>query len=101
VHSLARVAALNEDSPAALGELAWAHGLNGNRTEAARLLARLDRLRERVYVAPDALALGYLGLGDRDRAIDWLKRAATMKVAAMAHLAVEPIWDSIRPALQD
>ena len=101
VQDLGRVASLNERSPASLGELAWAHGLKGNRAEAARLLAELDRMREHVYVPPDALALAYLGLGDRAQAINWLKRAAAMKVAAMAHLDVEPIWDPIRAALRD
>jgi DNA-binding winged helix-turn-helix (wHTH) protein/tetratricopeptide (TPR) repeat protein len=96
VQGLARVAALNEHSPAALGELAWARGISGDRAEATRLLATLDRMREHVYVAPDTLALVYLGLGDRDQAINWLQHAATTKVAAMAHLAVEPMWDGLR-----
>jgi tetratricopeptide (TPR) repeat protein len=96
VRGLARVAALNADSPAALGELAWARGVGGERAEAARLLATLDRMRTHVYVAPDTLALVYLGLGDRDQAINWLQRAAAVKVAAVAHLAVEPMWDPLR-----
>jgi tetratricopeptide (TPR) repeat protein len=73
VQGLVRVAALNADSPAALGELAWARGVHGEHAEAARLLATLDRMRERVYVAPDTLALAYLGVGDRDQAINWLQ----------------------------
>jgi DNA-binding winged helix-turn-helix (wHTH) protein/Flp pilus assembly protein TadD len=101
VQGLTRVAAVNEGSPAALAELAWAQALSGKRAEAVRLLAQLAVMRERLYVPPDALALVYLGLGDRDQAINWLKRAAAMKVATMAHLAVDPIWDPIRPELQD
>jgi hypothetical protein len=58
-------------------------------------------MRERTYVPPDALALAWLGSGDRDQAIRAMQRAATMKVAALAHLSVEPMWDAIRSALQD
>jgi DNA-binding winged helix-turn-helix (wHTH) protein/tetratricopeptide (TPR) repeat protein len=101
VRALSRVTTIDEGSPAALAELAWAQGLSGNGPEAARLAARLDALREREYVPPDALALAYLGAGDRNRAINWLQRAVAMKVAAMAHLAVEPMWDAIRAELQD
>lgn len=101
VPALLRVASINEASPAALAEVAWVQALSGNRSEAAHLLARLERLREQVYVPPDALALAYLGSGDYDQAANWLKRAMATKVASMAHLAVDPMWDPIRAQVQD
>ena len=45
VAALERVVAINRESPMAMGELAWARALNGERAEAARLLAELDTLR--------------------------------------------------------
>ena len=96
VAALERVVAINRESPMAMGELAWARALNGERAEAARLLAELDTLRARVYVPPEAVALAQLGVGNRDEAVAWLQRAFTMRVATLAHLGTEPIWDGLR-----
>lgn len=94
--ALERVAAINRESPLAMGELAWGKGRKGERAEALRHLAELDALRVRVYVPPDAVALAQLGVGNRDEAVAWLQRAYTMRVATLAHLATEPVWDPLR-----
>jgi DNA-binding winged helix-turn-helix (wHTH) protein/tetratricopeptide (TPR) repeat protein len=96
VAGLQRVAALEDGAPVALAELAWAHAVAGDRATARRLLSDLDRRRSESFVPPDALALVYAGLGDRDEAVAWLQRAATMRVAALAHFLVDPFWDVLR-----
>jgi hypothetical protein len=38
----------------------------------------------------------YLGLQNRDRAFDWLQRAAEARDALLCYLGVGPIYDGIR-----
>jgi len=93
---LTRVATLNDRSTAAQAELAWAQALSGDTASARRRLADLEQRRTTSYVPPDALALGYAGAGETDQALSWLQRGLSMRVAALAHLPVEPIWDVLR-----
>ena len=96
VVELTRVATLNDGSAAAQAELAWAQALSGDLVSARQRLADLERRRTTGYVPPDALALGYAGVGETDQAVSWLQRGLSMRVAALAHLPVEPIWDVLR-----
>jgi DNA-binding winged helix-turn-helix (wHTH) protein/Tfp pilus assembly protein PilF len=102
ISALERVAALSESTPVAMAELAWVRALGGEQPTARRMLADIDRLRASSYVPPDSLALVYAGLEEADAAMAWLQRAATMRVSTLAHLAVDPVWDSLRddPRLQ-
>jgi DNA-binding winged helix-turn-helix (wHTH) protein/tetratricopeptide (TPR) repeat protein len=96
VVELKRVATLNDGSAAAQAELAWAQALSGDTASARQRLADLERRRTTRYVPSDALALGYAGVGETDQALSWLQRGLSMRVAALAHLPVEPIWDVLR-----
>jgi DNA-binding winged helix-turn-helix (wHTH) protein/Tfp pilus assembly protein PilF len=96
VAAMKRVALLNDSAPAAAAELAWVLALSGEHDEARMALADLDRRRTSTFVPPDAVALIYAGLGATDQATAWLQRAFTVKVAGLALLAVEPVWDSLR-----
>src|SRR5438045_1171572 len=62
---------LNGD-PYSLGILGQAYARNGQNEEARKILARLHEQRNAQRVAPYAMALVYLGLGDKERAIDEL-----------------------------
>src|SRR5437763_14776301 len=55
--------------------LGQAYARNGQRDEAQKILARLNEEAKSHYVAPYALALVQLGLGDKDRAIEELDHA--------------------------
>jgi TolB-like protein/Tfp pilus assembly protein PilF len=66
---------------------------------AAEARAALDRLREqssRSYLPPEYLALVYLGLGERDEAMDALELAFANRSPAMAFLRLDPILDPLR-----
>jgi TolB-like protein/Tfp pilus assembly protein PilF len=65
---------LNGDpySQAMLGQV---YARNGQKDEAQKILARLNEQGKTRYVAPYAIALVYLGLGDKERALDELERA--------------------------
>ncbi|MGC2352472.1 MAG: tetratricopeptide repeat protein [Candidatus Udaeobacter sp.] len=65
---------LNHDhySRAMLGQ---AYARNGQKDEAQKILVWLNEEAKSKYVAPYAIALVYLGLGDKERALDELERA--------------------------
>jgi hypothetical protein len=48
------------------------------------------------YVTPAALVFLYTGLGDRDRAFEWLNRAAEEQTELIKFLAVYPPLEPLR-----
>jgi TolB-like protein/Flp pilus assembly protein TadD len=65
--------ALNDD-PFAKGLLGHLYGKIGRNAEAGQILAQLREAREQRYVEAYALAIVYLGLGDRNEALNWLEQ---------------------------
>ena len=47
----------------------------GRTGEAREILLRLNELSEQRYVSPYHMAYVHVGLGEQDRALDWLDRA--------------------------
>jgi adenylate cyclase len=58
-----------------LGQLGEAYGMAGNAAKAREILRELDERARVAYVSPYHLAYVHTGLGDTDRAMDWLERA--------------------------
>ena len=48
------------------------------------------------YVPPYASALVYLGLGERDKAFEWLNKAFVARDVHLIYLPVDPKWDAYR-----
>src|SRR5438874_5072867 len=65
---------LNDD-PEALAYLGQAYARTGQRDEAQKILARLTEEAKSRYVSGYSMALMFIGLGDKERAIDELERA--------------------------
>ena len=82
--------------PGALAGLGHAHALAGNRTEAQKYLARLEKDAGRRYVSPYFIALVYVGLGDTDEAFRWLDTACEHRSDWLVHLKIEPALDPLR-----
>ena len=74
----------------AAASLGHALGVAGDRAGAQAVLGRLLRRREHEYVSPYDVALVYLGLGDRDHALDWLQRAYQERSSLLVFAAREP-----------
>jgi TolB-like protein/Tfp pilus assembly protein PilF len=87
---------LNGDfySLAALGQ-AYARG--GNTAEAQKILARMNEEAKSHHIAPYAWALLYLGLGDKNRALDELETAYQRgDTNYLFILKVDPLFDDLR-----
>jgi serine/threonine-protein kinase len=78
------------------GTLGFALARGGKTDEARHIADELERLREREYVSPVALATVYLGLGEHSRALDWAERAYEERRGWLNYLAVNPLVDPLR-----
>jgi TolB-like protein/Tfp pilus assembly protein PilF len=58
-----------------LGQLGAAYGVAGKAAKARAILMDLEERAKSTYVSPYHFAYVYTGLGEHDRALDWLERA--------------------------
>ena len=87
---------LSQRTPGALGILGLTYGLADRKAEAKKILDELLKLNETRYVTPAALVNVYIGLGDKDKAFEWLEKAFQEKSNYVAYLKVFPIADPLR-----
>ena len=69
---------------------------SGETEKARSLLDELSKLSTTRYVPPYNLALVYNGLGEREKALDYLERGYLEKDLRMVFLKVEPKWNAFR-----
>jgi serine/threonine-protein kinase len=68
----------------------------GRLTEARGVLDGLYAAARERYITPVAFAMLHAGLGEADRAFEWLDRALEDRRGWLAYLKVEPLLDPIR-----
>jgi tetratricopeptide (TPR) repeat protein len=91
IATLEKAVALSNRSPSQLGALGRVYGLAGRRREAQRVLDELLALSRRRYVPPRSLTTVYEGLGDSDKAFEWLEKCYQERANTMIWLNVEPL----------
>ena len=94
VHAL-RTAVSSGGGGIAKGKLGYAYAMSGAR---ARALAIIDELTQSENAAIFSFDIGaiYLGLGDKDRAFQWLRRACDERTRSRIFLKVAPVLDALR-----
>jgi serine/threonine-protein kinase len=93
--ALQKGAALSQ-SPRLIGALGHSYALMGKRREALEVVQKLATLSQRRYVSPFDTALIYMGLGEKDKAFEWLDIALAQRCYEMVWLKVDPRWDVLR-----
>ena len=78
------------------GLLGYAYAISGDRPEAEQILRELEALAKHRYVNSSAFAAIYLGLGEKEKALDWLDKCYENQESACWLLKVDPIYDSVR-----
>jgi tetratricopeptide (TPR) repeat protein len=78
------------------GLLGYAHAISGERPKAEQLLRELEEMAKRQYVSTTAFADIHLGLGEKEKALDWLDKSYQDQESACWYLKVDPIYDSVR-----
>jgi tetratricopeptide (TPR) repeat protein len=85
-----------ENIPLVLSFFGYIYAVSRQRNKALMLLNELSELSKRVYVAPYDIALIHAGLGDKERAFEYLERAYQDRNEPMCWLNVNPGLDSLR-----
>ena len=93
---LQKASVLSGEDHAKLAALGHAYAFSGRRTEATKILEKLEEMSKRSYVPPYDFAVIFAGLGEKDKALEWLQKAYEDRSAYLVYLNVEPIWDSLR-----
>src|SRR5437899_9001399 len=78
------------------GLLGYAYAISGDRPKAEQMLRELEEMAKRQYVSSTAFASIYLGLGEKEKALDWLDKSYQDQESACWYLTVDPIYDSVR-----
>jgi serine/threonine-protein kinase len=78
------------------GLLGYAYAISGDRPKTEQMLRELEEMARRQYVNSTAFADIHLGLGEKEKALDWLEIAYGNQESACWYLKIDPIYDSVR-----
>jgi serine/threonine protein kinase/tetratricopeptide (TPR) repeat protein len=94
---------LSGGSPLMRAALAHTFGVAGRTTEARQILDDLTKLAKQKYVAPYFFAGIHIGLGENDRAIEYLEKSYEEHSHWLIYLHIDPSMDGLRdnPRFQD
>jgi serine/threonine-protein kinase len=93
---LRRGAALLKGNVGVIADIGHLHAVAGDRHEAERVMKELQAQAAQRFVSPFNIALIYTGLGQQDRAFEWLERAFRERSDLLIYLKVDPRLDPIR-----
>lgn len=88
--------ALSPDNTLYLAQVGQAYGMVGRTAEAQAVLRRLEELSIRRYVSPYHMAYVHTGLGDKERAMDWLERAYQERAGGIFGVKGSFLFTSLR-----
>jgi tetratricopeptide (TPR) repeat protein len=94
---------LSGGSPLMSAALAHTFGTAGRTKEAFQMLDELTKLAKQKYVAPYFFAGIHIGLGDEDRAMEYLEKSYEEHSHWLIYLHIDPSMDGLRsnPRFQD
>jgi len=97
LRELSKAKTLLQAIPIVEGDTAHLHSVSGKKSEAERTLMKLMKESASRYVNPYEIALIYVGLGQREKALVWLDTAFRERSDMLVYLGVDRRLDSIRP----
>ena len=86
---------LSGGSPLMRAALAHTYGKSGKTNQALQLLDDLTKLAEHKYVAAHFFAGIYIGLGDNDRAVEYLEKSYEEHSHWLIYLHIDPSMDGL------
>jgi tetratricopeptide (TPR) repeat protein len=96
IPELRKAVELSHGTPLMLSALAHGYARAGQRTEAQRLLNQLEAASKRQYVSPYYIAIVYVGLGEKEKALSFFEKASEDRSNGLIFMLVEPEMDSVR-----
>lgn len=79
--------------------LGLSYGRAGRKADAQKILGELEEIAKKAdgdYVAPQEFAIVYLGLGEQDKAFEYLTKSCEEKYPAFPFVATDPIFDELK-----
>jgi serine/threonine protein kinase/Flp pilus assembly protein TadD len=91
------------DKEFVLAALGHAYAVAGKKKQAEEVLAKLKNMAERGYVSAFDMAIIYTGMGEKEKAFDWLQKAFEERSSFLIYSRWEPRLDPLRsdPRFQD
>jgi TolB-like protein/Flp pilus assembly protein TadD len=96
IAELKKARELSGESPAMTMQLGYAYAMAGKTAEAKKMLAALTRLARKRYVPSFYWVAIHTGLGDIEKALEYLKKAREERCDYLVHLPKEPAADPLR-----
>ena len=83
--------------------IGYIYGVAGKKKEAQEILDYYLELSKKEFVAPAFIAFIFIGLGEKDKAFEWLEKTYEQRESYLQPLKVSPRYDSLRsdPRFQD
>ena len=91
-----QIAARLDDSTLIRGVLAHALARAGHKEEAQRVIDDLITLSKSKFVSQSTIAMGYAGLGDKDKAFEWLDKSYESHDEAIYWTKNHPMFEPLR-----
>jgi tetratricopeptide (TPR) repeat protein len=79
-----------------LADLGWAYAVSGRRDKAREVLERLKTRAKSEYIKPYCFARVYSGLGENDKAFEWLNRAYEEHDVALFTIMTDETLENVR-----
>jgi TolB-like protein/Tfp pilus assembly protein PilF len=74
----------------------WVYAVSGRKEDARKFLSRMLDLRARRYVDPSLIGAVYAGLGEKDKAFEWLTKAYEEHSGQIVWIKVDPWYKNLR-----
>jgi len=85
-----------DSPPFIVGFVGYAYAKLGDRTRAEAIIEELHQMASRTFVSPACTMLVYLGLGEKQRALEELEKAYEVRSQWLSLLKVDRIFDPLR-----
>ena len=92
-----RAVALSGSQTRVIATLGHAYAVAGRKNEAQQVIIQLLNRSKDNYVSSYYIALVYTGLGEKDKAFEWLEKAFEERESYFNLFRVEPVFDTLRP----
>ena len=96
VRAAQQAAKLSPNTPVYMTILGHAYAAHGKRDEAEKIIQQLNELAKQRYIQPSYVALLYTGLGDKERAFQWLEKGFRERDDRLIFVITDPLVDSLR-----
>ncbi len=96
IDALKKADAVSSGNPGVMAALGYCYAVLGETSRAQNMLDALKELSKRTYVPPYHIAAVYVGLGQNEKALEWLDRAYEDRSSWMNGIKVDPLFANLR-----